>query len=441
MLALVSPARACSCRASTAADIIRGAAAIFEARVLEVREIEPHAIGLRATVEPISVWKGRVPSPAVLASPTASSLCGVFERRPVIGETLLVVAERQSGDGSFIVGLCSIGVVWPDRSRGRALTAIETELRRLDRAVDSAPGSLAPLLDRARFRESWDPEGAAIAYRRIAGDHPDLAVAQLGLGRSLLGSGKVQDAVPALQRAMSLTPPDPEAAGLLAQARFRLGDAGALDGLWQFQGMETGALDLTGRDLTHANFTNARIGRLVATRADLRGAAFRDAAFGFPRWSEGYPRSALAGADLRNADFTRAQAQATDFRAANLDGAVMSQADFAETNLVGASLRRVIGDGVSFRSADLSGARLTGANLPGAIFSNALLNDADLRDAQLQDARIVNADLRGADLRGVALAGADLTNSFHDCRTRFPRGFDPAAQGMITHPQGCRPRQ
>ena len=57
-----------------------------------------------------------------------------------------------------------------------------------------------------------------------------------------------------------------------------------------------------------------------------------------------------------------------------------------------------------------------GANLPGA---------------DLTGAALAGADLAGANLRGANLSGAYLTGAIADEDTRWPKGFDPVAAGVI----------
>ena len=82
----------------------------------------------------------------------------------------------------------------------------------------------------------------------------------------------------------------------------------------------------------------------------------------------------LCGADLRDADLSRA----------DLRGAKLRDADLSR--------------------ADLRGAKLRGADLSGAYLCGAELRYADLRDADLRDVYLCDADLRGADLSGAKLS-------------------------------------
>lgn len=93
----------------------------------------------------------------------------------------------------------------------------------------------------------------------------------------------------------------------------------------------------------------------------------------------------------------------------------------------------------SLFAAVLAGANLrqvdfTGANLARSVLALADLRGACLDGACLTSACLVGADFRGADLRGAILTGADVTGAkfggaLVDDLTRFPIGFDAAAAG------------
>jgi uncharacterized protein YjbI with pentapeptide repeats len=124
-------------------------------------------------------------------------------------------------------------------------------------------------------------------------------------------------------------------------------------------------------------------------------------------------------------------------------------------NLAGADLQ-----GKDLRGADLHGAQLIEAELQGADLTDADLSGADLSNALLENANLTRANLCGAILgedlgkahggafigddeperkRAVALAEhntriladvhLNLQGARYDRRTRWPKGFDPAARG------------
>ena len=108
-----------------------------------------------------------------------------------------------------------------------------------------------------------------------------------------------------------------------------------------------------------------------------------------------------------------------------------------------ADLRGVDLSGIYLWVKNLVGADLRAANLHKATLSQAFLMGADLRRANMRGAncwrahlthaRLEGADLRGAnlmdaDLEDTRLAGAKLQGALYSEKTRFPAGFDPAAQ-------------
>lgn len=88
----------------------------------------------------------------------------------------------------------------------RALALIQAAL---------APGRMA--------LERGDLEAAVHEFARVAERYPDLSAGYTALGSTLMALGRYAEAVPALQRAMELTPQVPGLAEQLAEARQRAG--------------------------------------------------------------------------------------------------------------------------------------------------------------------------------------------------------------------------
>ena len=124
-------------------------------------------------------------------------------------------------------------------------------------------------------------------------------------------------------------------------------------------------------------------------KANLRGANFI--------------RADLRGANLCKANLCKADLFWADLRGANLCEADLFGADLRGADFYGADLR-----GADLRGANLSGADLGEANLYGAKLSGANLRGADLRGANFCIADLRGANLREADLRGANLYGANL---------------------------------
>jgi uncharacterized protein YjbI with pentapeptide repeats len=108
----------------------------------------------------------------------------------------------------------------------------------------------------------------------------------------------------------------------------------------------------------------------------------------------------LSGAELRQANLTRA----------NLSGADLREADLTRANLSGADLRQANLSQTVLNMAILVGANLNNAYLIGAVLNRANLNAAHL-SAVLSGVDLSGAELSGANLSGAVLVGANLGNA------------------------------
>lgn len=111
------------------------------------------------------------------------------------------------------------------------------------------------------------------------------------------------------------------------------------------------------------------------------------------RWREKNPDATLdlSGANLRRADFVRANLSGAILTDANLEWADLRWADLVETDLSGVRLSRA-----DLHKADLSGARLRKAILSDANLEDANCQRVDLHSAIFAHTRLLNTDLRGA---------------------------------------------
>jgi|GEM_PF-3835572 len=121
------------------------------------------------------------------------------------------------------------------------------------------------------------------------------------------------------------------------------------------------------------------------------------------------------------ADTQRALAGDKNLSGANLSGASLNGAELVVASLDNASL-----DNASLIRAGLIRAGLTGAGLTGVNLTMAFLENANLTGVNLTGAFLENADLENANLTGAFLTGA-IANSF----TKFPKGFDAKAAGVV----------
>jgi uncharacterized protein YjbI with pentapeptide repeats len=119
------------------------------------------------------------------------------------------------------------------------------------------------------------------------------------------------------------------------------------------------------------------------------------------------PAEGLRGADLSGLQAPYGQMQGLDLSGAHLYAARL-------------------------RNADLSFAILTGADLRGAALDRAICKGTRFRCADLgRDNLDARTTLYGADLSTADLHDAKLDGAVYDDETRFPKGFSPAAHGML----------
>ena len=125
--------------------------------------------------------------------------------------------------------------------------------------------------------------------------------------------------------------------------------------------------------------------------------------------------TSFRGADLTEANFTRARLKSTDLRKAILTrvrwyGAKrLERVRPGDTYLKNAQVRQwLMGKGKdhNFDRQILRGINLQGANLQEASFIGAELSEANLQDADLSRAKLVQTQLDGTDLTGATLTGA-----------------------------------
>lgn len=115
----------------------------------------------------------------------------------------------------------------------------------------------------------------------------------------------------------------------------------ALNG--DFANMDFRGVDFTGRNLSQANFTGA----------DLEGACFID--------------TILVSANLKNTDFSCANAWGANFNETNCQNSLFLSANLTEASFEGADL-----DGASFAQANLTEANLQDTNIITAEFDNTV---------------------------------------------------------------------
>ena len=143
-------------------------------------------------------------------------------------------------------------------------------------------------------------------------------------------------------------------------------------GVFLFLNFRTANSSAETADLSGANLNNANLSRAGLIGAELCGANLSNA---------NLSRAGLIGADLNGADLSGA-----NLSGANLSGADLIRADLSGADLSGANLRYANLSGANLRYTNFSRANLSHANLSGADLNCALLTDANLSDANLSGA-------------------------------------------------------
>jgi uncharacterized protein YjbI with pentapeptide repeats len=114
----------------------------------------------------------------------------------------------------------------------------------------------------------------------------------------------------------------------------------------------------------------------------------------------------LAGRELEGISFDGSDLQGSDFSGADLYGAFLCDSKFDSCLFVQADLRSAFMFRVSFRNADMRGARFSLNQMGGALF------------------------LRAVDFSNANLEEADFTGALYDSDTIFPNGFNPEERGL-----------
>jgi hypothetical protein len=72
-----------------------------------------------------------------------------------------------------------------------------------------------------------------------------------------------------------------------------------------------------------------------------------------------------------------------------------------------------------------------------ARFDQAMLDGSSLTSADLSGSAFEGGSVRGSDFYDAKLDGTSWSQTSYDCDTRFPKGFDPKAAGLVNEGRGC----
>jgi uncharacterized protein YjbI with pentapeptide repeats len=143
----------------------------------------------------------------------------------------------------------------------------------------------------------------------------------------------------------------------------------------------------------------------VAPRADAK-ALEAVGAYRAARERGEYRLLKLAGADLRDVDFSGCQLDECDLTGAILDGAKFLGASLVRATFAGASLL-----GTDFSYADLHRADMEAVDATAATFMNSILSRTNLARSRLRRANLSEANLNRANLFEADLTGANLSRA------------------------------
>ncbi|NEY36706.1 pentapeptide repeat-containing protein [Streptomyces sp. PRKS01-65] len=179
--------------------------------------------------------------------------------------------------------------------------------------------------------------------------------------------------------------------------------AGALEPDGDYDGLEFGAVDLTGQDGAGARFLDCAL-----TGCALDGTAL--------------PRARLLDTVL-----TGVRGVGTDLAEATLRDVELVDARLGGTQLHGAVLERVLVRGGKFDCPNLRGARLR-----DVVFEGCVLVEPDFAGARLERVEFVDCTVKGADFGAVTLSDVDLRRV---AALEIARGVDRLAGAVISPAQ------
>lgn len=225
-----------------------------------------------------------------------------------------------------------------------------------------------------------------------------------------------------LTRYMRVDKPSP---GVIVETElYRLGnvlrgrDLSGLDLRYlDFSGVDLCDVDMSGADLRGSLIDSGTpLGRTVFNNADMRRMRF------VGRLDPRRPVY-LEDADLREADFSRANVSWFQFNGSDMSGAILRNAVFECTNMEGVNLAGADATGANLGGIDLREANLTGAAMDRAFLDRTVMADATVDRTSVHGLRIRRGNVRRVDF-GQARGAESMF--FENTKTKgstLPRGF------------------
>lgn len=195
--------------------------------------------------------------------------------------------------------------------------------------------------------------------------------------------------------------------------------------------------DLSGLDLRYLDFSGVELCDVDMSGADLRGSlidsgtplghtVFRDADMRRMRFlgtlKAGRPVY-LEDADLREADFSRANVSWFQFDGSDMSGAILRNAVFECTNMEGVNLAGADATGASLNGIDLREADLTGAVMDKAFLDRTVMADATVDGTSVHGLRIRRGNVRRVDFGQARGAGSMFFENTKTKGSTLPGGF------------------
>lgn len=225
-----------------------------------------------------------------------------------------------------------------------------------------------------------------------------------------------------LTRYMRVSKPSP---GVIVETElYRLGNV--LRGR-NLSGLDLRYLDFSGVDLCDVNMSGADLrGSLIDSGTPLGRTVFNNADMRRMRFVGRLdPRRPvyLENADLREADFSRANVSWFQFNGSDMSGAILRNAVFECTNMEGVNLAGADATGASLGDIDLREANLTGAVMDKAFLDRTVMADATVGRTSVHGLRIRRGNVRRVDFGQAHGAGSMFFENTKTKGNTLPRGL------------------
>lgn len=195
--------------------------------------------------------------------------------------------------------------------------------------------------------------------------------------------------------------------------------------------------DLSGLDLRYLDFSGVDLCDVNMSRADLRGSlidsgtplgrtVFNNADMRRMRFVGRLdPRRPvyLEDADLREADFSRANVSWFQFNGSDMSGAILRNAVFEYTNMEGVNLAGTDATGANLDGIDLREVNLTGAVMDRAFLDGTVMADATVGGTSVHGLRVRRGNVRRVDFGQAHGAGSMFFENTKTKGSTLPRGF------------------